>query len=152
MTGRKYNLTFAELCDRLSIIILKSIFIPENKKAYKEEQELIMYDIDEILMDRDDVKHGGRDNTNPVISAKMIRAIMIVMLTNRAIWESEAKARAGSPEQDKLLKFTHSINGVRNTAKNILSQELGERVDLKIDCLAAELIKEFGNWNIFKED
>jgi len=28
---------------------------------------------------------------------------------------------------------------------------MGERVDLKIDALAAELTKEFGNWNLFNE-
>jgi hypothetical protein len=134
---RKYLPTFAELIDRLSIVQLKAIFIPENKDAYEKEIELIMHDLDEIL---------GEDEK---ISAKMIRAIMIVMLTNRFIWENESKARLGGAEQDKLLKLTHSINGVRNTAKNIVSQEMGERVDLKIDCLAADLTKEFGNWNIF---
>jgi len=72
------------------------------------------------------------------------------MLSNRVIWENESKARQGGNEQDKYLKFTHSINGVRNTAKNIISNEMGDRKDLKIDCLAAELPAEFGNWNIFK--
>lgn len=52
--------------------------------------------------------------------AKMIRAILIIMLTNRYIWENESKARLGGSEQDKLLKLTHSINGIRNTAKNVL--------------------------------
>ena len=152
MSERKYLPTFAELIDRLSIVILKTIFIPENKDAYEKEQELIMHDIDEILMDRDDVNHGGREDTNPVVSAKMIRAVMIIMLTNRYIWENESKARLGGSEQDKLLKLTHSINGIRNTAKNVISQEMGERVDLKIDALAAELTKEFGNWNLFNEN
>jgi hypothetical protein len=134
---RKYLPTFAELIDRLSIVILKSIFIPENKEAYENEQELIMHDIDEIL---------GESKVN----AHMIRAMLIIMLTNRYIWENESRARAGGSEQDKLLKLTHSINGVRNTAKNAVAKELGERVDLKIDALAAELTTEFGNWNIFK--
>jgi hypothetical protein len=71
------------------------------------------------------------------------------MASNFYIWVNESKARAGGPDQDKLLKFTHSINGVRNTAKNVVSQEFGERADLKVDCLAAEFAEEFGNWNIF---
>ena len=154
---RQYLPTFADLIDRLSIVILKSIFIPENKDAYEKEQELIMHDIDEVLVQR--IIDTHHDNGTPyipldslIVNAKMIRAIMIVMLTNRYIWENESKARLGGSEQDSLLKLTHSVNGVRNTAKNVLSQEMGERVDLKIDALAAELTAEFGNWNVFKND
>jgi hypothetical protein len=61
------------------------------------------------------------------------------MLSNRYIWENESKVRNGNDQDIILLKKTHSINGVRNTAKNVISKEIGERVDLKIDCLAAEL-------------
>ena len=142
MSERKYLPTFAELVDRLSIVILKSIFIAENKAAYEAEQELIVSDLDLILQQKSGSNAG-------LVTGKMIRAMMIVMLTNRYIWENESKARAGGSEQDKLLKLTHSINGVRNTAKNVISNEMGERVDLKIDALAAELTKEFGNWNVF---
>jgi hypothetical protein len=154
---RKYLPTFAELIDRLSIIILKSIFIPENKEAYDEEQELILNDIDEILKERATTKVFEDDGTvssviqEQVVNARMIRAMLIIMLTNRYIWENESKARLGGSEQDKLLKLTHSINGIRNTAKNVIAQELGERVDLKIDSLAAALTAEFGNWNVFKK-
>jgi len=82
----------------------------------------------------------------------MLHSIMIIMLTNDTIWLNESKARLGKKE--KLLKFTHSINGVRNTAKNIISKEVGDREDLKIDCLAEEFltnkfIKEQGNWKIW---
>jgi hypothetical protein len=72
----------------------------------------------------------------------------MIQLTNRCIWESESKARAGGSEQDKLLKLTHSVNGVRNHSKNILAEVAGGRRDYKIDCFAEELIEEFGNWNI----
>lgn len=140
--NRKYYPTFAELIDRLSIVQLKAIFIPENKEAYEEEIGLICHDIDEILKEQHEV------GVELFVSAKMIRAMLIVMLTNRFIWENESKARLGGSEQDKLLKLTHSVNGVRNTAKNVISQELGERKDLKIDSLAADMPKEFGNWNI----
>lgn len=139
--NRKYLPTFAELIDRLSIVQLKAIFIPENKEAYEQEIELILHDIDEIMREVD----GGFDR---VVNAKMIRAMLVLMLTNRYIWENESKARLGGSEQDKLLKLTHSINGVRNTAKNVISHEMGERKDLKIDALAAELTKDYGNWDI----
>ena len=127
--SRKYLPTFSELIDRLSIVILKSIFIPENKEAYEQEQALILHDIDEILSES---MQGAESSP---VNAGMIRAMLVIMLTNRYIWENESKARQGGSEQDKLLKLTHSINGVRNTAKNVLSIGLGERVDLKVDAL-----------------
>jgi hypothetical protein len=130
---RKYLPTFAELIDRLSIVTLKSIKIPENKKAYEEEAKLIMDDINEIILEKKIIPTG-----------QMIRAILMIALANEVIWSNESKARQGGSEQDKLLKFTHSVNGVRNNAKNVISQEIGERKDLKIDSLAAELCKQNG--------
>ena len=63
----------------------------------------------------------------------------------------ESKVRSNSDSTESLLlKLTHSINGVRNTAKNVISNELGERIDLKTDCLAAELKSDLQNWDIFE--
>ncbi len=134
--GRKYLPTLSDLVDRLTITQMKAIFVPASKKFYDEEIGLIKHDIDLLLADRK-------------LTANAVHAIAVIMLTNRYIWENESKARLGGSEQDKLLKLTHSINGVRNTAKNVLSREMGERVDLKTDCFAAELAEEFGNWNVF---
>lgn len=140
---RFYVPTFAELVDRLSICILKKIYIPENAEEYQKEIDLIKMDIDSIMEQIDGLQ---------LFNSDMIEATMVVMLSNRVIWENESKARQGGDEQDKLLKFTHSINGIRNIAKNIISNEMGERKDLKIDCLASNLPKEFGNWeNLFKK-
>ena len=139
MTNRKYLMTLADLVDRLSILQLKAIFIPEHSEAYREEQALVEHDIDLILSESD-----------RCLKAAEIRAILVIMLTNRFIWENESKARAGGPEQDKLLKLTHSINGVRATAKNRLSGLFGGRIDYKVDALAADLPAEFGNWRIFE--
>ena len=135
---RKYLPTFAELIDRLAIVQLKYIFISENSDAYRQEMNDIIHDLNLIINEKD-IK----------ITGEMIINMMRVMLTNRYIWENESKARLGGTEQDKLLKLTHSINGIRNTSKNMISEEIGERVDLKIDCLASDLIKEFGNWQLF---
>ena len=137
---RKYLPTFAELVDRLSIVQLKSIFIKNNKAQYDKEIEDILHDLDTIIKEK-----------NIKLTGPMIRAFLVVMLTNRYIWENESKAREGGSQQDKLLKLTHSINGVRNRAKNEISQELGERVDLKVDALAAELLAEFGNWDVWND-
>ena len=137
---RKYLPTLAELIDRLSIVQLKMIFIGDNREFYEKERADIEHDLT-MTMDRWQKVFSGLD----------IRAILILMLTNRYIWENESKARAGGPEQDKLLKLTHSVNGIRSQAKNIIARSMGERVDLKTDCFAAELEKEFGNWNVFND-
>lgn len=137
---RKYLPTFAELIDRLSIVQLKSVFIKDHKKEYDKEIKDIVHDLDLIIKEK-----GIR------LTGNMIRAVLVVMLANRYIWENESKAREGGNSQDKLLKLTHSINGIRNRAKNAISNEIGERVDLKTDALAAELVAEFGNWNIWDE-
>ena len=134
VSERKYLPTFADLVDRLSIVLLKSIYIPEHRKAYRDEMMLIKHDIQVLGFD-----------------AALIFDIMVLMLSNREIWLNESKARAGGSEQDKLLKFSHSLNGIRNQAKNRISIVNGGRLDLKIDSLAANLPKEFGNWNIYED-
>ncbi len=137
-SGRKYLPTLADLVDRLTIVQQKMIFIPDRRSEYASERELILHDIGLIL------------TTQSPITARAIWAISVIQLTNRCIWESESKARAGSSEQDQLLKMTHSINGVRNTAKNVLSEEMGGRKDYKIDALSADLPPEYGHWGIFE--
>ncbi len=138
--ARKYLPTLSDLVDRLTIVQLKAVFIPEHREEYVAERALIEHDIDVILSEL--FARGQR------VTASDIHAIAVIMLTNRVIWESESKARAGSDEQDKLLKLTHSINGQRNTAKNKLSRLDGGRKDYKIDCFASSLVEEYGNWQI----
>ncbi len=139
MTDRKYLPTFAELIDRMTICQLKSIFIPSSKEAYDQEISDIKHDLDQIIKEKD-----------IDLTAELIRAVSIVMLSNRYIWENESKVRnSADDDESNLLKLTHSINGVRNTAKNVISKELGERVDLKTDCLAAQLKSNLQNWDVF---
>ena len=130
---RNYLPTFADLIDRLSIVTLKSIKLSEHKEEYEKEAQLIILDLNEI---------GKEKGLN--ISGQMIRAILMIMLSNVTIWENESKARLGTDDQNHLLRFTHSVNGVRNLAKNVISNEIGERKDLKTDCLAADLCKQHG--------
>lgn len=138
---RKFLPTLSDLVDRLTIVQLKAVFIPEHKDEYVEERGLIEHDIDLILSELE--TKGKR------IGAAEIHAICVIMLSNRFIWENESKARAGGNEHDKLLKLTHSINGVRNAAKNQLANIDDGRKDYKVDCFAAELTADFGNWNIW---
>jgi len=137
MTERKYLPTLADLIDRLSIVQLKAIFIPDHHDEYMAERALIEHDIDLIIS----------TIQNPITSREL-HAILMIMLSNRVIWENESKARAGGSEQDKHLKFTHSINGIRNRAKNVIAAFENGRLDYKLDALSAELPTEFGNWNV----
>lgn len=136
---RKYLPTLSDLVDRLTIAQMKAIFIPEKKAEFLAEIALIMHDLDIVL---DEAAHK--------VNADALHAIIVIQLTNRFIWENESKARAGGNEQDKLLKLTHSINGVRNSAKNKLAAVMGGRLDYKIDALAADLPPEFGDWKVFE--
>lgn len=134
MTERRYLPTFSDLADRLSIVLLKSIFIAENRDAYREEMELIKHDIAGL---------------RKVFTPDDIYALMVLTLSNRVIWENESKARLGGDEQDRLLKHSHAINGIRNVAKNRLAK--GERIDLKVDSLAASLPADiYGDWRVFE--
>jgi hypothetical protein len=141
LSQRRYLPTLSDLVDRLSIVQLKAINIPERSEEYVKERALIEHDIDLILSEL--AKDGKR------VDASAVHAILVIMLSNHFIWINETKARQGGSEQDKLLKMTHSINGVRNTAKNQLANIDGGRRDYKTDCFAAELVKDFGNWNIW---
>lgn len=139
---RRYLPTLADLIDRLIITQQKAIFIHEHRAEYDDEIGLILHDIDLILTE----ENGLRDRR---VDANILRAVIVCALANREIWLNESKARAGGSQQDGLLKFTHSVNGVRNVAKNVISASFGERRDYKVDCFAAELVRDFGNWNVF---
>jgi hypothetical protein len=143
--SRRYLPTAADLVDRLSILLLKRIFIQEHQAEYDKEIEDVLHDIQLSL---DELQNPG---PKPPMSAEVIKAMLVNMLCNRYIWENESLARQGRSDQDKLLKLTHSINGIRNTAKNVISQAFGERTDLKVDCFAADLPKEYGNWDLFSK-
>jgi len=129
---RKYLPTIAELIDRLAIVTLKSCKIPKNKKEYEKEANLIM----------DDLNTLGENG-------QKIRAILMLGITNNEIWMNESQAREGKSDQDHLLKYTHAVNGVRNQAKNVISNITGDRVDLKLDCIAADICKQKGyDWEL----
>ena len=131
MKNRKYLPTLAELVDRLSIIQLKEVFITEHKEEYAKEIADIVHDIDLILND-EDVKWSGKD----------VRAIVVLSQMNLHIWHNETQYRAGTG--DGNLGLTHGLNGIRNTAKNKIQENVGGRKDYKVDCIAAE----FEDWEI----
>jgi|TARA_R110000822_G_scaffold30315_4_gene88385 hypothetical protein len=131
MESRKYLPTLAELVDRLSIAQLKEVFITDHKDEYAQEIKDIVHDIDLILT-----------NENVKLSGKDIRAIMVLSQMNLHIWHNETKYRAGTGNGN--LGLTHGLNGIRNTAKNMIQENVGGRKDYKIDCIAAD----FKDWEI----
>jgi len=133
MKERKYLPTLAELIDRLSISQLKEQFISEHKEEYAQEIRDIKHDIDLIL-----------ENSDEIISADTIRAIVVLAQTNLHIWHNESNYRKYGKTENINLELTHGLNGVRNTAKNKIQEIVGGRKDYKTDCLASE----FKDWGI----
>ena len=131
MKERKYLPTLSELIDRLSIVQLKEVFIPEHKEEYSKEINNICHDIDIVL------------SGTKAIDSEAIRAIVVLSQMNLHIWHNESNYRKGIKDGNNL-ELTHGLNGIRNTAKNKIQELSGGRKDYKIDCLAAE----FKDWNI----
>lgn len=131
MNERRYQHTLGDLIDRLSIVQLKEVFIPEHKAEYSKEIADIVHDIQVVL-----------DQTDAEITAETIRAIVVVSQMNLHIWHNESAYRRGMKEGN--LALTHGLNGIRNTAKNKIQEIVGGRLDYKVDCLAAD----FKDWEI----
>lgn len=130
--NRKYLPTLSELIDRLSIVQLKEVFIPEHKKEYSDEIRDIIHDIQFVL----------EEQKTPV-NAETIRAIIVLAQMNLHIWHNEANYRKGV-DNGNNLELSHGLNGIRNTAKNKIQDQLGGRKDYKVDCLASK----FKDWKI----
>jgi hypothetical protein len=129
---RKYLPTLSELVDRLSIVQLKEVFIPEHKAEYAQEIADIVHDIQAHI-----------DENKSEITAETIRAIVVLSQMNLHIWHNESNYRKGIKDGNNL-ELTHGLNGIRNIAKNKIQEVVGGRKDYKIDCLAAE----FKDWDI----
>ena len=129
---RKYLPTLSELIDRLSIVQLKEVFIPDHKNEYTKEISEIVHDIDSILEDGE-----------IVLDAKAVRSIVVLSQMNLHIWHNESNYRKGIKDGNNL-ELTHGLNGIRNVAKNRIQEVCGGRKDYKIDCLAAD----FKDWEV----
>ena len=123
---RKYLPTVSELIDRLSIVQLKEVFIPEHKEEYAQEIKDIIHDLELEGLD-----------------GELIRAVIVTSQMNLHNWHNESEARKGINAGENL-QLTHGLNGIRNTAKNKIQERFGGRKDYKTDCLAAE----FKDWEI----
>jgi hypothetical protein len=130
---RKYLPTLGELIDRLSIIQIKELKIPNHKEEYSQEIQDIIHDITEILDTNKQLKVDG----------DFIRAIVVLSQMNLHIWVNEDNARSGDDQGNQLM-LTHGLNGIRNTAKNKIQELDGGRKDYKVDCIA----DEFKDWEV----
>ena len=129
--SRKYLPTLSELIDRLSIVQLKEVFIPDHKEEYAQEIKDIVHDIDLLL------------SSSKKIDGEIVRAIIVLSQMNLHIWHNESNYRKGIKDGNNL-ELTHGLNGIRNTAKNKIQEAAGGRKDYKIDCLAAD----FKDWEV----
>ena len=118
---RKYMPTLSDLLDRLSILQIKEVKLPEHKTTYAQEIKDILWDIDTIL----------QDNHTP-LDANFIRSIIILAQYNLHIWVNESNCRKGIKDGNNL-ELTHGLNSIRNMAKNKIQSIIGGRVDLKLD-------------------
>ena len=129
---RKYLPTLSELIDRLSIVQLKEVFIPDHKKEYAKEIKDIIHDLDLELSEK-----------SVTLSGDDIRSIIVLAQMNLHIWHNESNYRKGIKDGNNL-ELTHGLNGIRNTAKNKIQESNGGRKDYKRDCIAAE----FKDWDV----
>ncbi len=138
---RKYEYSLGELVDILSIAQMKQVYNPELKEQYKKE-------IDDLV---DDIQLVIAKHPQPQITAKFLRDIIVITLYNHLIWVNEdSERKADMNEEDinwekryKQLRLTHSLNGIRNKAKNKISSLVNGRVEHKNQCLASE---DAGQW------
>jgi hypothetical protein len=138
--NRLYLPTLSELIDRLSIVQLKEVFITEHKDEYSEEIRLILHDINQHITEN-----------KPEINADLIRAIIVLAQYNLHIWHNESNYRKGIKDGNNL-ELTHSLNGIRNRAKNKIQEFVGGRKDYKVDCIAAEHSTWEPSWEIPKDE
>jgi hypothetical protein len=132
MKQRRFLPTISELLDRLSIVQLKEVKIPEHKAEYAQEISDIVHDI-QLILNQNDV----------IITAEMLRAVIVCAQMNTHIWYNESNVRSGIVGPS-MLALTHGLNGIRNTSKNKIQEVFGGRKDYKIDCIAAD----FKDWEI----
>ena len=111
MSQRRFLPTLSELIDRLSIVQLKEVKIPEHKEAYAQEISDIVHDI-QMLMD---------ENPDITMTAEMLRAVIVCAQMNTHIWYNESNVRSGK-EGPSMLALTHGLNGIRNTSKNKIQE------------------------------
>ncbi len=132
-----YSYSFAELCDRLQIVMLKVINSPSQNEALQSEINTILHDIQLHLSQKP-------------MDAEMVKGLVVLGFVNQFIFNNETTVRDaddnGSIDDATLLqtlKKSHRANSLRASAKKHIQNQRGERVDEKLNYGKTE-----GMWNI----
>ena len=108
-----YNLNISELIDLLSNLQIKETKL--KKDYYTKEISKVSKDID-ILLKKNKTK----------ISAKIIRKIIFVSLSNLIVWEAKDQMISDKKNYYKILKKALQINSIRNTVTNSMMKDFNE--------------------------
>lgn len=113
---RRYLPSYAELLDRLSIVIQKELYSTEKKLKieFRKERLDIVHDISLFQVD-----------------GEMIFATMLLMLCNSKMWDNESGARGDGDKTNFLL--THKLNATRAAIKRRIMEMIGGRIDYKLN-------------------
>ena len=109
---KQFQLSFAELVDRLSIDQIKMIMLPRLRKSMSREVAQIAHDL-EIIMKAKKIK----------LSAALIGKVISLTQINLHIWNLKEKMQEDKKQYTKFLKRAHQLNGIRNRIKNSLLKE-----------------------------
>lgn len=118
---RLYMPSFAELVDRLNIVIQKIVFAEneEMRQAFVKEREDIVHDIDLFL------KEGV------AVDGQMISHICYLQLVNATIWANESGGRGDG--ESKNYELSHGLNSNRAHVKKAIQQKINGRIDHKLN-------------------
>lgn len=121
MSDRKYQWSFAELLDRITIVSQKIAYSDseEMRLAFVQERDDIIHDLDLFLSEG--VKVDG----------KTLSHLCYLQLVNATIWNNESAFREGGSGDN--LPFTHGLNSNRAEIKKVISERVKGRVDHKLN-------------------
>lgn len=119
---RQYQLSFAELCDRLSIVIQKIAFseTEEMKLAFVKERDEIVHDINLFI----------KEGLTPITGEMLVR-ICSLQLINYAIWTNESGGRGDG--ETKNYELSHALNANRAEVKKKIQMLCSGRIDHKLN-------------------
>ena len=121
MAERRYNWSFAELCDRISIVVQKIVYAEneEMRAAFVQERDDIIHDLNLFL------------NEGVKVDGQMISHICYLQLINATVWANESAFREGGNGDN--LPLTHGLNSNRATVKQAISKKANGRIDFKLN-------------------
>lgn len=123
----RYNLSFAELLDRATIIFLKIAASKGGNEAFATEFNDTLHDIQLHLDEKP-------------MTAEMIRGLISLSMVNKFIFDNETYVRdaddnANVDDETLLakLKESHKANSLRAASKKHIQLQRGGRVDEKLN-------------------